>query len=209
MLATVSKFLAKQYAQPSGFFGRWLMGRHLDQINAAGNALVLQALCPKPHERIVEVGFGGGDLLLEIANCAQQAIGIERSTSMLDRAHVRINNENYDNVSLHSGSAESIPVDDETADAVISVNTIYFWPSMQSGLREIIRVLKRDGRLVLGFGSKEHLQEAGYDQRGFSLYSEKEVEQLAREAGFDECVLHSIERGKRGPFFALICRRTT
>ena len=60
------KFIARQLANPSGLFGRQVTVRWLTKANAPMNKLTLDQLNLQPHDRILEVGFGGGDLLEQI-----------------------------------------------------------------------------------------------------------------------------------------------
>jgi SAM-dependent methyltransferase len=46
-------------------------------------------------------------------------------------------------------SADAVPYPDATFDKALSVHTLYFWPELSQPLREIARVLRSDGRLVL------------------------------------------------------------
>ena len=50
------------------------------------------------------------------------------------------------------GSAESIPLSDESVDIVVSRGSIYFWQDRAQGLREVWRVLRPGGRAMIGGG---------------------------------------------------------
>src|SRR5262249_928140 len=52
-------------------------------------------------------------------------------------------------VDLRLGSAERLPFDDGAFDAVYATNSAQFWPDLVGGLREILRVLRIDGRAVV------------------------------------------------------------
>jgi len=50
------------------------------------------------------------------------------------------------------GSAESIPLPDESVDIVVSRGSFYFWQDRAQGLREVWRVLRPGGRAMIGGG---------------------------------------------------------
>ncbi len=55
------------------------------------------------------------------------------------------------------GSVESLPVPSGAFDKALSVNTVYFWTSLESGMAEIRRVLSPAGRVVIGFVPKARM----------------------------------------------------
>jgi len=50
------------------------------------------------------------------------------------------------------GSAETIPLPDESVDVVVSRGSFYFWQDRAQGLREVYRILRPDGRAMIGGG---------------------------------------------------------
>ncbi len=54
-------------------------------------------------------------------------------------------------VDISPGTADQIPPADAACDTVISVNTVVMWPDLAAGLREIRRVLRPHGRVVLSW----------------------------------------------------------
>jgi SAM-dependent methyltransferase len=50
------------------------------------------------------------------------------------------------------GSAESIPLPDESVDVVVSRGSFYFWRDRAQGLREVWRILRPGGRAMIGGG---------------------------------------------------------
>lgn len=202
---SVSQFMADQYANPTGWFGRFVIGPLLNRSNATANRLVFETLAPGTTDSVLEVGFGGGELLQKIAmHVAEGRVdGVELSDSMRAQFEAKLRRLQLSNVALHSGGIDSLPFADATFDCACTVNTIYFWPNLDRGLRELSRVIQRDGKLVIGFGSAEHLRRAGYEERGFTLYEPDDIGEAFARNGFETDVLSSIERGKRGPFFAL------
>jgi len=59
----VNKFIASQLKQPSGAFGWFLAGRLLNKFNARINQLSVELLALQPSDRVLEIGFGGGEML--------------------------------------------------------------------------------------------------------------------------------------------------
>jgi SAM-dependent methyltransferase len=184
LLVVVALFfgLSRQLGRPSGWFGRRFMGRALNQGNQRILDAAVDALAPEPGERIVDVGFGGGhalDLIRERVAPARPA-GVDTSTVMVEQGRMRWGGA----VDLHLADVAAMPLPDASVDGLLSVNTIYFWPDPAAALREIHRVLRPGGRLVLGVRRKAFLLVSPIAWFGFKLYSVRQIEQLLRTAGF-------------------------
>src|SRR5919204_412524 len=52
---------------------------------------------------------------------------------------------------LRVGSVERLPFPDASFDHAVGVNTVAVWPDLEAGLRELHRVLRPGGRLLLGW----------------------------------------------------------
>jgi SAM-dependent methyltransferase len=138
---------------PRGRFG-WIAGKIIEWGNAAMNALAVEALGVQPDDQVLEIGFGPGAALAEIARLAPRgfAAGIDPSEAMISQASRKLRNGiAAERVELKLGTASSIPYEDGRFDRVLTVNTIYFWDQTDSALREIRRVMQRGGRFVLVF----------------------------------------------------------
>ena len=205
----VSRFMARQLARPRGLFGRLFLGGMLDRANLRGNALVHEALALSPSDRVLEVGFGGGDLLVRLADTVSGGgvEGVELSLPMLRRVEARVRRRGLSGrVRLQEGAVDALPFEAGRFDCACSVNTVYFWPDLRRGLAELARVLRPGGRLVLGFGSDVAMRRAGYEAHGFRLYSAEEIERALRESGLRPTARERLEQA-RGAFFASRSRR--
>src|SRR5258706_13990759 len=71
------RFIARQLSHPSGFLGAVIMFL-MNRGNAGINAFALEKLAPSAHDRILEIGFGGGLLLPKLMARAALVCGVDR-----------------------------------------------------------------------------------------------------------------------------------
>jgi arsenite methyltransferase len=101
---------------------------------------------------VLDLGCGAGtDLLIaaRMVGPTGRAIGIDMTRSMLERARQSAHAMGLDNVELYEGLIESLPIDDESVDVVISNGVIDLVPDKDAVFSEIDRVLKPGGRLQI------------------------------------------------------------
>jgi SAM-dependent methyltransferase len=185
--------LARQLARPHGLGGLF-MGRTLNRVNRTVNRLGLERLSLEPTDHLLDVGFGGG-LLIELALPRTPAgfiAGIEISQPMLKRA-LRAFQEpiRTGRLELLEGDVAAIPYPDCRFDKGITINTLHFWPDPAAGCRELWRVLKPGGRLVLAVRPKKYLEQIRFTRHGFTAFDDGELRALLTGAGFDEVRIES------------------
>ena len=103
-------------------------------------------------ETVLDLGCGAGsDLLIaaQMTGPAGRAIGIDMTTSMLDRARASAEAMGLDNVELHESLIEALPLEVESVDVVISNGVIDLVPDKEAVFTEIDRVLRPGGRVQL------------------------------------------------------------
>jgi ubiquinone/menaquinone biosynthesis C-methylase UbiE len=112
--------------------------------------------------------------------------GVDFSESMVQSAEKRFADLiRQRSVEIRVGDLGSLPYADETFDKVCTVNTLYFWPSPLKNLREIRRVIKPGGRLVVAFRSRESLRRAAQKLLyGITLYDPDAALNLLERPGF-------------------------
>lgn len=59
----LSRFIAQQLGRPSGIVGKFILGPVWNKRNLALNDVAFDNLALSLHDRVLEVGFGGGYLL--------------------------------------------------------------------------------------------------------------------------------------------------
>src|SRR5574340_1300250 len=107
----------------------------------------------KEGETVVDLGSGAGiDAFLSANKVSKsgKVIGIDMTDEMLEKAKANASSDNYANVEFRKGDIENnIPVDDNTVDAVISNCVINLTTDKTSAFREVHRILKKGGRMVI------------------------------------------------------------
>ena len=92
----------------------------------------------------LDVGCGTGNYTSALHRMGLKFIGIDPSDEMLNKAK-----EKESGIEWKRGVAEDIDVDSQRIDGVLVSLTIHHWKSLEKGFREIYRVLKRKGKVVL------------------------------------------------------------
>jgi arsenite methyltransferase len=122
--------------------------RTVESFAGVANPHVLGRI--EPGQVVLDLGCGAGtDLLIaaQMVGPEGRAIGIDMTPTMLDRARESATEMGLENVELHQGLIESLPVPDESVDVVISNGVIDLVPDKDAVFAEIDRVLRPGGRL--------------------------------------------------------------
>jgi len=115
-----------------------------------GNPVAFSAL--KPGEVVLDLGSGAGiDLLLAAKKVGPggRVIGVDMTDEMIARANENIRAENLTNVEVRKGIIEDLPVESASVDWVISNCVINLSPEKPRVFREIARVLKPGGQMLV------------------------------------------------------------
>jgi len=112
----------------------------------------IELLDLQPGETVVDLGSGGGlDALLAARKVGDtgRVIGVDMTPEMLSLARKNTAEAGANQVEFRPGRLEALPVDDGSVDAVTSNCVINLVPDKGQVFREIARVLKPGGRLVI------------------------------------------------------------
>jgi SAM-dependent methyltransferase len=181
--------VARQLGQPTGIRGR-LIGRRLNRGNSETVLAAVTATGLGAGQSAADIGFGGGvglSPLLERVGPGGLVHGVEISDTMLAVARSRYSQEiAQGRLSLHAGDMAALPLPDDSLDAVITVNTVYFVADLEQAFAEIARVLRPGCRAVIGVGDPTAMASMPFTAHGFTLRPIDHLANHLRTAGFDE-----------------------
>src|SRR5262245_4106344 len=138
------------YPAPMPHALRWIL--HLSHPGLSPEGLE-RVLAPRPGERMLEIGPGIGHHALPMSR-ALGASGrldvLDLQPEMLEDLMRRARSQGVSNVVATEGSAEALPYPDASFDAAYLITVLGEIPHPEIALRELARVVKRGGRIVVG-----------------------------------------------------------
>ena len=130
-------------------YRKWRMselGRITDGIE---EELILDLIGPVAGKPLLDVGCGDGMLSVRLAQAGADVTGVDKNRRMLAAARHQAE-EASSQIAFVGGDAQALPFDDRSFDIVVSVTMLCFVPEPERSVREMARVLRQGGRLVLG-----------------------------------------------------------
>ena len=113
---------------------------------------LLELLDAKPDDRVLELGPGTGYYTLAVAQELRQGrlTIVDIQQEMLDHTMRRATEAAIENIASVRADAQALPFSDASFDAAYTVTTLGEVPDPDQALRELARVLKPSGGLVVG-----------------------------------------------------------
>lgn len=174
--------LIEQAKNPNGFVGSVM----LSIMNAAHtqmNVWALERIRIREGAVVMDVGCGGGKAIQLLSRLTAQAEihGIDYSEQAV-KDSIRANKADVAEGKVHirQASVTDIPFSDQTFDIVTAFQTHYFWPDMENSLKEIFRILKADGCLLI----TAELYKINYHMNSYQ--TKEDMEQLLLKTGFSD-----------------------
>ena len=101
----------------------------------------------KNTDRVLECACGTGAISIFIAPVCKELLVTDYSVGMLKQAKKKL--KNYDNIEYKMVDITDIEAEDNTFDVVVAGNVIHLLPDPQRAMKELTRVCKDGGRLVI------------------------------------------------------------
>jgi arsenite methyltransferase len=179
--------VAGQLGRPHGLVGRGVAVL-LNRGNRSAVAAAADVTEAVAGNTVADLGFGGGlglDLLLQRVGQHGKVHGVEIAEDMLTRARARFTAPiAAGQLMLSSGSLTALPLEDNSLDAAITVNTVYFVSDLDAVCTELARVLRPGARAVLGVGDPEAMARLPFTAYGFKIRPIGQVVAALVAAGF-------------------------
>lgn len=188
------------FGKPSGPLG-WVGARLMMMMLPPVYRAMAAELGLQPGDDLLDVGCGSASLLAEHASHVRYVAGLDASEIQVGMARRRLADR------LAAGSAEivlgdagQLPWDDGRFSVVTSLNTLKFVPDPEGALREMCRVLRPGGRVVVTMGETKQApwgatSESGTaDAWGQWQWSDADAQRLMQAAGFADVAV-SVLRG--------------
>jgi SAM-dependent methyltransferase len=196
---------ATQCQKPSGWLGRfvlWNMNSRHSKVTDWG----LSHISIEKDATVLDVGCGGGRTVSKLAVAAIQGkvYGIDYSSESVAIAN-RTNRQWIDiaRVEIREASVSQLPFPADTFDLVTAVETHFWWPDLPADMREVLRILKPGGTLIIiaeiyrGAKTKTaKLAEKYLPLSGMALLSVQEHRELFANAGYSAVqVIEEVSKG--------------
>jgi len=184
-----------QCQNPIGWLGRLVL-RNMNSRHSKVTDWGLSHASIGKQDIVLDVGCGGGRTVSKLAAIATQGkvYGIDHSKESVTTA-TRTNKHWIDiaRVVVREASVSRLPFADGVFDVTTAVETHFWWPALPTDLREVLRVLKPGGRLIIiaevykgseAFTSKA--VERYSEKTGMALLSVEEHRGLLTNASYSE-----------------------
>jgi len=153
----------------------------VDSRKTLKSRVLIEAMANGKASNILDAGCGIGDNIFEMYDGENIYQGVDYSEANIKVARGRLPKE----VKLQQGSITDLEFGDKQFDYVTCIEVLEHIPDQFQALRELNRVLKDDGRLVLSVPFR-HWFKSYYSKMGhIRHYTQSDLSNVLKEAGFD------------------------
>jgi arsenite methyltransferase len=159
---------------------------------------ILEYIEYKPNISVIDIGFGAGFPLTEIAlrlGNGSKVYGIDPWKEAIERVNRKIFYYQIRNIELFEGVAENIPLKDNSIDLIVSNNGLNNVQDLEKSLSECYRIMKKGGQFVMTVNLEHSM---------FEFYNQLEI--VLKEMKLDDEIekMHQHITHKRKPLDELV-----
>lgn len=102
-------------------------------------------------QRILDLATGTGDFAIALLKLnPKEIVGMDISDGMLEVGRKKMRKHGFENIiSMRNGDSEALPFDDNYFDALTVGFGVRNYENLEKGLAEMLRVVRKDGKLVI------------------------------------------------------------
>ena len=195
----IERAVQRRQATSDAFFER--IGTRWDQlrVEAFGSAFHLEALTALlPAEwTVADIGTGTGYLLPILSARFRRVIAVEPAGAMLDAARGRPELKAAANVEFREGSLAQLPLANGEVDLAIASLVLHHVPRPVDALRELRRVIRQAGRLLI-IEQHEHGGDEFHERMGdyWHGFEPPQLQTWVSEAGFEDARVSQLTHAR-------------
>lgn len=120
-------------------------------VHASGRDLqrLAERLADFPQAKVLDMGCGAGHASFTAAGQVAEVTAYDLSSQMLEVVAAAAKEKGFSNIVTQQGYAETLPFADASFDVVISRYSAHHWHDVGQALREVKRVLKPGGVIIV------------------------------------------------------------
>ncbi|RHW40183.1 class I SAM-dependent methyltransferase [Lysinibacillus yapensis] len=184
--------LIEQAKNPVGMVGS-IMLRIMNSAHRDMNEWAFGKIKLNEEAVVLDVGCGGGRTLqmLSLKNRTGKIYGIDYSEQAV-KDSIRTNKADVENgkIQVQQASVTNIPFPENTFDLITAFQTHYFWTDMENSIKEVFRVLKKQGCFFI----IAEAYKINYHMKNYK--SKEDMERLLKKAGFNKVEFYASPNNK-------------
>ena len=151
---------------------------------------IIELLMLKPSYVVADLGCGTGYFTVPIAHKVEKVYGIDIQKEMLTVLDQKIRKQKIGNIELLLSKEDEIPLQTESVDLLLSVNTLHEFRDKEAIINEIWRVLRANGRAAIIDFKKA---ETGFGPPISIRLSKEQAMQLLQKNGLTALTTHEVK----------------
>ena len=145
--------LVENAKKPNGFWGK-MMIKAMNKGHSSLTSWGLEHMNIERTATVLDIGCGGGKTVDRLCSIVAngKVYGVDYSELSV-KSSEKLNSKNIlcNKAKILQASVSDMPFDDNTFDNITAVETYYFWPDKENDVKEVFRVLKQGGTVMLLF----------------------------------------------------------